>query len=451
MSTLAENVQKVVNAHAGLKTALESKGVAVPDDVKLSDMPALVDRIETEWVKPPDWPDIKAMLDADTEAYEGKLFLLYELMMPGVEWQIRVPNATTGYAKIVVDDVEYTEAATVTPDPAKRYHIAKLYYSSKTIPQSGAGFPAIPMSNVRISETRAGIVARWAAANGMTMMLDYVGWIYDHRLWWRAFDGFTVDKSLYTRNVADHAEWCVQKYFKVVGAGGNCAGLFRRASNIREFDVSFTTPITNTLYMFEFCYSLVKTPDVLDLSQCTNCSNMFHMCTSLAKVPDVLDLSKCIDASAMFGGCYSLAKVPDVLDLSKCMNAYAMLNDCSCLRSVSFAAGSCRDTTDASYMFYRCLSLKSITFPEGFGQSLQNTNKMFAECPALEDVTGGIASPVGFDMHDCVRLAHVSLLNILAALPTVTEAQTLTLGATNLAKLTDEEKAIATGKGWTLA
>lgn len=29
--------------------------------------------------------------------------------------------------------------------------------------------------------------------------------------------------------------------------------------------------------------------------------------------------------------------------------------------------------------------------------------------------------------------------------------KTLTLGATNLAKLTDEQKAVATNKGWTLA
>ena len=40
---------------------------------------------------------------------------------------------------------------------------------------------------------------------------------------------------------------------------------------------------------------------------------------------------------------------------------------------------------------------------------------------------------------------------VINGLQTVTETQTLTLGSTNLAKLTDAEKKIATDKGWTLA
>ena len=45
MSTLVENVEKVKNAHAALKTAIASKGVDVPDGTKLTDMPALVEQI----------------------------------------------------------------------------------------------------------------------------------------------------------------------------------------------------------------------------------------------------------------------------------------------------------------------------------------------------------------------------------------------------------------------
>ena len=43
MSTLTENVQKVVDAHAALKTSIEAKGVTVPAGTKLTGMPALVD------------------------------------------------------------------------------------------------------------------------------------------------------------------------------------------------------------------------------------------------------------------------------------------------------------------------------------------------------------------------------------------------------------------------
>lgn len=47
MSTLAENVQKVKDAFAEIKTALTGKGVTVPDGAKLSDVPALVAGIST--------------------------------------------------------------------------------------------------------------------------------------------------------------------------------------------------------------------------------------------------------------------------------------------------------------------------------------------------------------------------------------------------------------------
>ena len=48
-------------------------------------------------------------------------------------------------------------------------------------------------------------------------------------------------------------------------------------------------------------------------------------------------------------------------------------------------------------------------------------------------------------------LLKESIIEVLNDLPTVTTTQRLTLGSTNLAKLTDDEKAIATNKGWTLA
>lgn len=47
MSTLVENVAKVMAVHASLKDAIAAKGISIPDGTKLSEMPALVDQIET--------------------------------------------------------------------------------------------------------------------------------------------------------------------------------------------------------------------------------------------------------------------------------------------------------------------------------------------------------------------------------------------------------------------
>lgn len=84
----------------------------------------------------------------------------------------------------------------------------------------------------------------------------------------------------------------------------------------------------------------------------------------------------------------------------------------------------------------------------------QNT---FAECKNLENlVVEGVIGKNLLNFSHCTKLTHDSLLSILNALKdysadTSGEKHTITLGTTNLAKLTDAEKAIATEKGWTLA
>lgn len=58
---------------------------------------------------------------------------------------------------------------------------------------------------------------------------------------------------------------------------------------------------------------------------------------------------------------------------------------------------------------------------------------------------------VSFSISSSTKFTREALVEILNNLATITSTQTLTMGATNLAKLTDEDKAIATNKGWTLA
>ena len=79
----------------------------------------------------------------------------------------------------------------------------------------------------------------------------------------------------------------------------------------------------------------------------------------------------------------------------------------------------------------------------------------FNKCSKLETliVEGGI-SKKGFNVSDCTKLTHESLMSIINCLSDnsgTSTTLTITLGEVNLAKLTDEEKAIATQKGWTLA
>ena len=78
----------------------------------------------------------------------------------------------------------------------------------------------------------------------------------------------------------------------------------------------------------------------------------------------------------------------------------------------------------------------------------------FNKCYALKNITfeGIIGNNISFSAS--TKLTHDSLMNVIEHLKDLTGTdltRTLTLGDTNLAKLTDSEKAIATQKGWTLA
>ena len=57
---------------------------------------------------------------------------------------------------------------------------------------------------------------------------------------------------------------------------------------------------------------------------------------------------------------------------------------------------------------------------------------------------------VSFYIDASTKFTREALVEIIGNLAEVTSTQTLTMGSTNLAKLTDDDKAVATGKGWTL-
>ena len=84
----------------------------------------------------------------------------------------------------------------------------------------------------------------------------------------------------------------------------------------------------------------------------------------------------------------------------------------------------------------------------------QTFTNAFLQCSALQNlVIEGCIGQNGFNVSPANKLtvdSLMSIINALAVLPSGT-THTVTLGTTNLNKLTDAQKAIATQKGWTLA
>ena len=105
---------------------------------------------------------------------------------------------------------------------------------------------------------------------------------------------------------------------------------------------------------------------------------------------------------------------------------------------------------NASNVFLSCIFLETI-------QLITVTSDItfigwFSNCGKLTNITFTQDSQIGnnIDFSASPLLSHDSIINIISVLINTTTTKTLSLGTTNLAKLADEEKAVATEKGWTL-
>ena len=160
-----------------------------------------------------------------------------------------------------------------------------------------------------------------------------------------------------------------------------------------------TSSITDMYNMFRDCTNLITIP-LLNTSSVTNMMSMFVYCNSLITIP-LLDTSSVTNMTSMFAGCNNLTSIP-LLDTSK--------------------------VTTMSTMFGYS-NLNNLTDLGGFKNlSISITSYFLDKCP---------------------NLTVESLMNVINNLATVS-GQTLKFGSTNLNKLTAEQIAVATNKGWTL-
>lgn len=150
----------------------------------------------------------------------------------------------------------------------------------------------------------------------------------------------------------------------------------------------------------------------------TNYDSLFGDC--LYRVVK-LDTSNAYSTGGLFSGCGDLISIPEI-NISNSNNMGMMFFDCSSLTTIPLL-----DTSLVTSLYYA-----------------------FGGCALLTNLGGFKNLKVDLDLSGSPLLTHESLMNVINNLTSVTN-KTLSLGETNLAKLTDEEKIIAINKGWTLS
>ena len=235
--------------------------------------------------------------------------------------------------------------------------------------------------------------------------------------------------------------------------------LFFASRKIINLDVSNwdTSNVTSMHFTFESMINLksVKCAD-WDVSNVTDFSAMFDDCNNL----QTLDVSKWNTSSATNMGFMFSGNKLETLDVSnfntsKVTNMNNMFSDCWSLTHLDisnfdtsnvlkfdgvFAGWNhvCEELNISGLNLERCISINGTFLNSNFrvirseGLKLPNINM----------------STIG--LHSSTALTVDSIVGLFNALPQSDKGYSFQIGSDNIAKLSDEQKAIATNKGWTL-
>lgn len=221
---------------------------------------------------------------------------------------------------------------------------------------------------------------------------------------------------------------------------GNSAEYMFYGCPLNELPQLDTSNVKDMTSMFDGCKNLTTIPQI-DTSNVTRMNQMFYHCSNLTTIPQI-NTSKVNSMTYMFGYCSNLTTIPQI-DTSM--------------------------VTNMAYMFNGCTSLTTI--PQLNGEKIIILSGAFSDCKLLENFNGIIdlgqeyltTQSANYDYYKLVltsstKLTEQSIINILNNLYDIAtkgcNTQTVTLGATNLAKLTSTEGqqalASAQSKGWNI-
>ena len=229
--------------------------------------------------------------------------------------------------------------------------------------------------------------------------------------------------------------------------------MFNMCHQLNNIDThSFdTSNVTNMSGMFVNFNGLSIDVKHFNTSKVTNMYNMFAACQFLTSLDlSNFDTREVTNMSYMFSSCRKLISLNiSSFNTSKVTNMSSMFQSFESLTSLDLSNFDTSNVTKMSNMFYNSNGIKNIIGTLDM-QKVTNANYMFNSCSALEEVHIHNLG-VNLSLSDSPKLTHDCLVELINNLQTVTSTKTLTLGSTNLAKLSDAEKQVATNKGWTLA
>lgn len=281
----------------------------------------------------------------------------------------------------------------------------------------------------------------------------------------------------------------IDTYAKSVMALGDVS--FRTAidivnkSDAQNVDLTMISPKNETsLDRLFFANRKIINLDVSNWDT-SNVTSMYFTFESMNNLKSVKcadwDVSNVLDFSAMFDDCYNL----QTLDVSKWNTSsatnMAYMFSGNSLTHLDVSNFNTSKVTNMNLMFSDCRSLTRLDISNFDTSNVLNFNSVFAgwrhlieelnisglnleRCTSIKNVFNdsnfkvircdGLKLPnidmSNIGLHTSTELTVDSIVGLLNALPQSDKGYSFQIGSVNIAKLSDEQKAIATNKGWTL-
>ena len=491
MSTLVENVAKVQAAHSALKEAIAAKGVTVPDGTKLTGMPALVREIPEPspvgWGRPLDWTRIDLIDIGQTDP--DVCYFIVRKPSDTVNHGFCLTASTADKNQWMMEQVSVSaDGSSVETIPGTEQAANSGSYIDFAFPDSD---PAGTTYAVRVHSPQASSFSLSLAApsSASTEAIYYISSVILEAIVHQTANAYLSFGS-------PRFDYCGPRHIVYTGCPKGQMGNFAKITDnlhLVEFRKGSRLNLVNGINPCFQCKSTVLEMDddaqiFMDVAATYSGDGAFIMPDSRGNI-DHLDrfidkaTENLVDWSSFKGGsCFtgrtSLTSL--TLPAGFGQNATTLancFNGCTALLSITFPEGFGQNTTNLSNCFAGCRSLSYLELPAGFGQNATTLNNCFLGCTslvslalpdgfgknvtstsgflsqdiALTHITGNPNFKTSLNLSPCTRLTHDSLMVVINGLPEVTTSQTLQLGSVNLSKLTDDEKKVATDKGWTLS
>jgi len=444
MATLSENITQAINDFNSIKEAAN-----IPDGTPTSEYKNYTGKDTSkevvEWQPHPDWEDIKSYVNTGIVPWLDDPLenVRYGFVVTDSNHTITLPS---GYQFYLSDGTYYdtTSVVTHTWDRTKDKPCADGYMTRAVVVCKSSD------KNVSISH-------RAFLYDGIDSIYVYLG---DCNLTSIVFSGSS--SSAYSNKLIQAIHTTESTTFNT---GTIITNAFQNCYSIKNIVLpNGITSIATTAFLN--CYSLtnIVLPNgitSIGTSAFQNCYSLtnivfpngitsinasaFSGCSSLMNISLPSGITN-IGASTFYG-CSSLANI--LLPNGITSIGSSAFQNCSSLISITLPD---KLTSIGNIVFSGCSSLTSISLPSGITSI---GSSIFQNCYSLTSVTvqAGFSISLPFDVTNCINLSITSSENIIHNYANMTgkTSPTLTIGPTNLAKLSEEIIAEATAKNITLA